>query len=364
MDYQRIRCMTIAGLLLAAVGLQAADAVPAKWNTNPWTAGALLEAFNEAVPAWASDSELKEDVATPPTTRFWATEIALGKQLFFATESMSYALSDASFSTVDPLYVDMMCKFTLMEEAPADSEETYVLRAYVTPEKRLVVQTPKETKTDTTAEIDPDTYYRLTIRLEADQYVVQINDGAVLTMTVAAADTKPSSISQVVFSGSGYVDDLYVGHGDPARSISYVANTLTAQELADATASEANAVNNWLVHNDATGLTAAQAVSSYLIGEKVTDDKPAELLISDFDVDTAAKTVTVKVFLSVGGAVKNGAINGFVQLYGYDAGANKFDALDAKTPAMTEFTDGFTTEYIFSVDTDKYSMFKPVIVTE
>ena len=361
MDYQRIRCMTVAGLLLAAVGLQAAE-VPAKWNANPWTDGALLEAFNEAVPAWAGDSELKEDVTTAPTARFWATEIALGKQLFFATESMSYALTNASFSTIDPLYVDMMCKFTLMEEAPADTDEAYVLRAYVTPEKRLVVQTPAETKTDSTATIDPDTYYRLTIRLEADQYVVQINDGNVLTMTVAAPTSKPSSISQVVFSGSGYVDDLYVGHGDPTRSVSYVANTLTAQELADATASEANAVNNWLVKNDATGLTAAQAVSSYLVGEKVTGE--TELLISDFDVDTAAKKVTVKVFLSVGGAVKNGAINGFVQLYGYDDATDKYVALDAKTPAMTEFTDGFTAEYTFDVDTDTYNMFKPVIVTE
>ncbi|MBP5320604.1 MAG: hypothetical protein J6334_06420 [Kiritimatiellae bacterium] len=367
MDYQRIRCMTVASLLLAAVGVRAdAVAVPSAWNQSPWQNGAAFEAFNDdAAPAWAqSDSELKADATTAPNVRFWATEIALGKQLFFATEGISYALSNANFSTLDPLFVDMMCKFTLMEETPAAAEGTYVLRAYVTPEKKLVVQTPAETQTADSATIDPNTYYRLTIQLQADNYIVKVNDGTVATLTVKAADTKPTKIEQVVFSGSGYVDDLYVGHGDPSRTVAYIEKTLNAEALAGATDSEANAVNNWLVANSQTSLPAAQAVASYLVNATVTEDAPAELLISDFDVDTAAKKVTVKVYLTVGGTAKSGAINGCVQLYGAATSDGQWAALEAKTPAMTEFTDGFTAEYTFDVNTDTYKFFKPVIVTE
>ena len=380
MGRQTLMRVVCAGVFLAAAGAYAADSItiPADWNQTTWTSGCYFESFNDAVPAWAGDSTITADTTTEVGTRFWRNDstasYALGKQLCFSTTGITNTFTGANSTELDPLYVDMMCKFTLMDGDPANETGDFLLRTYVNSGSNLVVQTVGKTNTLSAVadRISPDAYYRLTIKLMGTNYQVKVNDVAKMTLSGTM-----NGFTKLILTGSGYIDDLYVSHGDPSRSAGYVAGASAFSNAGTTGASDAelHAVNNWLATTNTaiaagtTGVTIDK-VSKYFLTStepKVTsgvlDDASISLGISDFSYDPSTSKITVKVYLKVNDAAKTGKINGRIQLYGKaDRATTTWTALDAKTPMMTDFTDGYTASYTF--DAASCTFFKPVIVTE
>ncbi|MBQ9431197.1 MAG: hypothetical protein IJU44_06550 [Kiritimatiellae bacterium] len=365
----------VSAMLLAG-GVMAATAIPAAWNTDPWTSGAVFDAFT-VLPDWATGAELIDGLAAAPESpaRFWnkLDGFTQGKQLYFLTEGIGQDYTNGGFTKLDPIYVDMLVKFTPMATEDSVPEASdYILRTYVNKDKNLVVQVENgETKTDDN-EIDPDHYYRLTIVLSGDQYKVTLDN--TITVTVNAKENPPTTLKKVAFVGEGVIDDLYVSHGDPNRNPSYDSTAAAITGVSDATTPEANAIGNWMQNNVAAGtqLTASDSekvINGFLTDTKVTsDDLTVNLVLGDFRYDAEEKKVYGKVKLDINGTAKNGKINGKIQLMGAanydDAQSGKWTAIDgAKTLTQAEF-EGGECEISFEVGDTDFLFFKPVIVAE
>lgn len=395
------RQLVMAGILLSGPALMRASAVdvPPDFNKTPWTDGALFESFSNR-PAWTGSdtgAALVTNQFTQPSTRFWTSEAgySTGGQLEFYTALTNPA--NANFSAMNPVWVDMLIKFTLADSAPSDEEaDGSLLLTYVTAESNLVVAVKNgATVTNTAQTIDPNQFYRLTIKLQdLTNYVVSINDIDWVTVPAAAAGAAGqyrSDMRAVVLSGFGTVDDLYIGHGDPKRTSATVANLAPATTKPEGWKdADLHAVNNWAAnHSDGApgeGQTLAADVAGkyFLVGAdvKYADGTPVDpkidLLMNDFDIGTGDKTIEGTVFLKVNDAVKDGRINGKIRLYGaktYEdslapiSEAGKWDAIaTSDTVLMPAFTNGYTAKFSFDVGQEggatPYKFFKPVIVSE
>lgn len=412
----------MAAVMAAMAALQGARAdgspaavVPDDWNkTGGWLTGACFEPFTNTVPDWANSQEgsnclqMATGRAGGASHRFWEDEdwyltanANTNMQLVFWTQ-ITNRVQRKTFSAVDPLWVDMLVRFTPSYEEPSNSCD-YIIRAYASSNNNLVVQVKDGlTITNNAVTLNPTNLYRLTIQLQdITNYVVTVNDTFSTNIPIVNRRGKDAgkyntptnyfgTMSGVVFSGFGRVDDIYIGHGKPNRTANFVSALPPFNAKPGGTAwddRDLHAVNNWMA-NEYTGSPSGApdpsiAAKYFLLredeafdGSGTLKDPEIDLLLTDFDVLPGKTNITGSVYLAVNGKPKKGHINSWIRLYG---STNYFASLSpatnhndwvpigkAFTCPMPCFTNGIFGPVTFDVSNENgppYRFFKPMLVT-
>jgi hypothetical protein len=392
---QKRLSMTAAVIVLGTVvgltqhALAAPSVVPNEWNVHSnFKLGAYLQPFeSETKPDWvgtlgslvAQDSHVNP--LSPARSNIWFASNANTNVLELATDdaAITNALvpdvgSVVSFAA-DPVYVDMRIKFVVQAEAPPTIVAKLAIYASKTNELTVVRHngsTVCAVQTDLTT-----TWHQLTVKMKATgKFDVLLDDASVatdLTLIGAPVDDK---LNSVVFSGTGFIDELYVSHGNPAYT--NIMGAIPAKISEDGLDTEAS-VNNWLaglIYSGAltTGttfpsFTKTQLDNAYLLNALSVNDgvasPPGEatLGIQSFELVDATH-MDVTVYLKVGETLKDGKINGRIQLQGKVNKADENYTLigSAISPALMDFDDG-TATYTFTLPSNPvYRFFKPTII--
>ena len=389
---QWLKRLASAGFIFTCVQLvsgnaQGADsAVPTLWGVAPMTNGAYLESFDTTLPVWAgrTGGSVVTNVFSPAITGLPARSNAWfgansAKVLWLNTEgslltnSVLHSDDSAVSFASSSVYLDMRVKFDALTDDPDTKVMTdSKVALFVSSDCRLVAVHAGGWNTNSTgsfATIDTNRWYQLTVKMSAGKYNVLLNDQVVFSNLWLKNVGPTNTLQSVNFYGTGLIDELYISHGDPANAVKGPTNTVPTVTAGSnpPTDEEQFKINVWLSNNGVTsltGLTQDQLSRAFLLNELV-DGKPSAVGysfgISAIDLVSPTK-LALTVSLSTDNGVKNGPINGKIQLLGQKTSAEDWTTLDgAITPVYENFTNG-KASYTFDIPSGGYRFFKPQIV--
>ena len=282
-----------------------------------------------------------------------------------------------------PVYVDMMVKFVLSEEAPAEPLDEVKALLYAGANSNLVVWSSYDgvyagfTELTDDAKVDPEQWYRLTLtwKFWDDWYTaifsIQLNGGEALIsnvagfdgttgasgcwfQTAALSDMTDTTLSSIEFQGTGFIDELVVTDVLPTFTIGsgdlFFAGDSTRPVNATNYATWTNVIAN------ATSISAAGGVKPWMYNAYLLNVDPgtveAKLVITDIDP-----------LIGIGAEIKLAAVNGkgvtvpFANPYG-TLTISKTAVLGSAFVPVSDYTvtagvysvSGIGTEYFFKAE--------------
>lgn len=379
----------LTGTILLCGFLYGADSVvPANWNVAPMRDGAYLEAFEGSTHTWAT--LIGYNVVTnvfptmsgsnlPVRSNAWfdanAKVLQLDTDGGVVTNALVYSgEAPVTFST-KPVYVDFRIKFDAMTDEVGDGlTENIKIALYLKEDCKLVALHGGGATTNSTP-VDTNKWHQLTMKLADGKCDVLLNDVVVFTDLTLKDNGSANTLNSANFYGTGYIDELYVSHGDPAYDITGPTAALTATLPAAGdnppTDEQQTLINVWLqgkpAITDLSSMTQDQLSHAYLLNDVLVDQGTASAVGYDFGISEfemiSPTSIKVKVFLTTNDTLKQGTINGKIQLLGkINYSEATWTLLDGCiSPSLGEFTDGVAL-YDFTIPGGGYRFFKPLIV--
>ena len=362
----------------------AADVVPDDWNVAPMRSGAYLQSFESTIPDWADATGSSKVTTNFPTNGI--PELPARSNAWFASGTqvlqletdgtvLTNELEDSSSGSVvfglAPVYVDMRVRFQAMAEAPDTSLlSSCKLAVYVSEDAKLVVVHSSGSWTNTT-ELDTNKWHQVSVKMEDGGFDVSLDDTSVYTGSLQSSGTD-NQLDSVSFHGSGYIDELYVSHGAPDYPVVGPAAGSSIPTLPTGgnvpTDQEQTRINTWL--SEQSGLTG--------LGIMTRDELSIAYMVDEIDTPTGAavtygfgiaaidlvtpNSIKITAELIVNSAIKQGTINGRIQLQGRKVKGGTLDILGvAVTPGAADFTSGKAI-YTYTIPTGGYKFFKATII--
>jgi hypothetical protein len=392
---QRLKQAAAAGVLCACAhaltgGAQAADSVvPSSWNVAPLTAGASREAFDASLPAWAgtvgvsvvtNEFPSMAGSSLPSRTNAWfganSKVLLLDTEGAVVTNTVAYPGAEGAVSYASkPVYVDMRVHFDAMSDGPyQETIEGTKMAIFLSSDAKLVAVHAGGWTTNATT-LDTNRWYQVTIKMLNGKFDVLMNDSVVFS-DLSLMNTAGNTLAAASFSGTGLIDELYISHGNPAYAVAGPTGAIPTLPAAGAnppTDEQQTRINAWLDglagidEYTVLNMTQDQLSLSYLLDELGGDSTTAQpASVAEFGISAIDLVSTVEVVvtarLETGSGLKEGAVNGKIQLQGKVAVGDGWTTLGgAITPSYADFTAGLAT-YTFSIPAGGYQFFRAQIV--